>query len=75
MNFTRKAFYLLVGFSFPGFWIFHAGGLWSVLYKPIQMITGSEATGWPSFITASLVYLGMIIVFENFYRLLKNSRP
>ncbi len=69
MNFIRQGFYLLLGFTFPGFWIFHASGFWSVLYRPIQMITGSEGTGWPSFITAGLVYLSMTIVFEYCYRL------
>jgi len=75
VNFLRQGFYLLLGFTFPGFWIFHTGGFWSVLYRPIQMITGSEATGWPSFITACLIYFAAILVFECSHRLLKNAHP
>jgi len=75
MKLLRQSFYLFLGFTFPGFWIFHAGGFWSMLYRPIQVITGSEATGWPSFITTSLVYLTSIFIFECSYRLLKNAHP
>jgi len=75
MKFLRQSFYLFLGFTFPGFWIFHAGGFWSMLYRPIQVIIGSEATGWPSFITACLVYLVAVLIFECCYRLLKNAHP
>ena len=75
MKVLRQSFYLVLGFTFPGFWIFHANGFWSVLYRPIQLISGSEATGWPSFFSACLIYLTAVLVFESCYRLLKNAQP
>jgi hypothetical protein len=71
----RQSFYLVLGLTFPGFWIFHAVGFWSMLYQPIQVISGSQATGWPSFITACLVYLAAVFIFEWSYRLLRNAHP
>jgi len=38
MGFLRRAFYLLLGFTFPGFWLFHAGGLLASLYLPLQTL-------------------------------------
>jgi hypothetical protein len=61
--------------SFPAFWIFHASGFWSVLYRPIQLLTGTRTTGWPSLITACLVYAAVAAVFECMYRVLKNAQP
>ncbi len=55
---------MLLGFTFPFFWAYHAGGLAEFLYKPIQAITGSESKLWPSFITASLLYVAIIILIE-----------
>ncbi len=75
MNTIRQGFYLLLGCTFPGFWAFHASGLWAALYRPLQIISNSEATGWPSFITAALLYTCTAVVFECLYRLLKDARP
>ncbi len=75
MGFLRRGFYLLLGFTFPGFWLFHAGGLLAPLYLPLQKLFHTEATGWPSFITASLIYISAIAVFEFFAGALKNARP
>ncbi len=75
MGFLRRAFYLLLGFTFPGFWLFHAGGLLASLYLPLQTLFHTKATGWPSFITASLLYIAAIILFEFLARVLKNARP
>ncbi|MGE4560789.1 MAG: hypothetical protein AB7E77_11350 [Desulfobulbus sp.] len=64
MHLLRRGFYLLVGFTFPGFWMLHASGLLDGLYKPLQMLFHTKAVGWPSLVTASLLYLGMIACFE-----------
>ena len=71
----RQGFYLLLGMSFPAFWIFHASGFWAVLYRPIQLLSGTNSTGWPSCITAALLYLVMIVAFECISRVLKNAHP
>lgn len=75
MGFLRRGFYLLLGFTFPGFWLFHADGLLASLYLPLQKIFHTQATGWPSFITASLLYIATIVLFEFLARVLKNARP
>ncbi len=75
MGSLRRAFYLLLGFTFPGFWLFHASGLLASLYLPLQKLFHTEATGWPSFITASLIYIATTAIFEFFFRVLKNARP
>lgn len=75
MKLLRQVFYLLLGMSFPAFWIFHASGLWEILYRPLQFLTGTQKTGWPSFLTACLVYAAVTAVFECMYRLLKNAQP
>ncbi|MGD9949230.1 MAG: hypothetical protein AB7U29_12230 [Desulfobulbus sp.] len=66
MHLLRRGFYLLIGFTFPGFWVLHASGLIAVLYKPLQLLFHTKAAGWPALITASLLYLGMIACFEWF---------
>lgn len=75
MRFVRRGFYLFLGFTFPGFWLFHAGGLLAALYLPLQKVFHTKTTGWPSFITASLLYLGTIVLFELCTRALRNVRP
>ena len=71
----RRRFYLILGFTFPGFWTVHAGGLTSWLYRPLQVLCRTEATGWPSFITAGLIYTGLIVLFELFARAWSNTHP
>ena len=71
----RQGFYLLLGMSFPAFWIFHASGFWALLYRPLQLISGTDATGWPSLVTAALLYLVLVVIFECLYRVLKNAHP
>lgn len=64
MPLLRRAFYLLIGFTFPGFWMLHASGWASGLYKPIQRLCATTAVGWPSLLTASLLYGALILCFE-----------
>jgi hypothetical protein len=71
----RRGFYLIVGFTFPGFWLFHAAGYGASLYRPIQLLFQSTAVGWPSLITATLLYLAIIGCFEACWRLLKHVQP
>ena len=68
----RKWFYLLMGFTFPFFWTFHSMGKMKVLYYPIQKMTSTTSTGWPSFVSASLLYIVVCIAFEATYRARKN---
>lgn len=75
MKMLRSMCYLVLGFTFPLFWMYHAAGLWSFLYKPIQLLLGIEISGWPSFITAFLLYATGCLVLELFFRLLKNAQP
>lgn len=65
MPLLRRAFYLLIGFTFPGFWTLHASGLAAGLYEPVQMLFATTAVGWPSLLTASLLYGGLILFFES----------
>ncbi len=71
----RRGFYLILGFTFPGFWAFHASGLLSWLYSPLQNLFGIETTGWLSFFTASLLYIFLTVIFELFTRAWKNVHP
>ncbi len=64
MSFLRRGFYLLIGFTFPGFWLLHAAGLLARLYHPLQLLFHTEATLWPSLITAIALYLGAVVCFE-----------
>jgi hypothetical protein len=73
MGGLRRGFYLILGFTFPGFWVFHAGGLLAGLYFPLQKIFHTRTTGWPSFFTACLLYCGLIMFFELFARAWKNA--
>ncbi|PID71547.1 MAG: hypothetical protein CSA31_01950 [Desulfobulbus propionicus] len=75
MKILRLFSYLFMGFTFPLFWMYHAAGLWSFLYKPIQLLLQLENNGWPSFITAFLLYAAGIAVLELIFRLLKNAHP
>ena len=68
----RKWFYLITGILFSFFWTFHSMGKLKALYHPIQKIAGTTSTGWPSFITASLLFMVVGIVFEITYRARKN---
>lgn len=71
----RRWYYLLAGFTFPFFWAFHAAGKLKILYYPIQMMASTKSTGWPSFITATLLYLAVTVVFEIMYRTRKDLTP
>ncbi len=75
MALFRRGFYLILGFTFPGFWMFHAGGYKAGMYLPIQKLFNTSSSGWPSLISASLLYLIAIVIFELTYRLLKDARP
>lgn len=68
----RKWFYLLMGFTFPFFWTAHSMGKLKALYYPIQKIASTTSTGWPSFISASILYIIVGVVFEATYRARKN---
>lgn len=68
MSFVRRSFYMLLGFSFPFFWGYHMEGFANLLYRPIQLITATESTMWPSFITAFLSYIGLIVLIERVCR-------
>jgi len=72
---VRRWFYLLLGFSFPFFWAFHAAGTMKVLYYPIQVIASTDNTEWPSLLTACLLYSIITAVFEILYRTRKNLTP
>lgn len=71
----RRWFYLLLGFTFPFFWAFHDSGVLRVLYAPLQKLASTSSTGWPSFITAGLLYTIIGVIFEVMYRLRKNISP
>lgn len=75
MSIIRRGFYLILGFTFPGFWAIHASGYAAFLYTPLQKLFGIEGSGWLSLLTASLIYLAATVIFETCYQLLKNSRP
>lgn len=75
MSIFRRGFYLLLGFTFPGFWAIHASGYASFLYSPLQKLFGIEGSGWLSFLTASFIYIGAAVIFEVCYQLIKNTRP
>ena len=75
MTLIRRAFYLIAGFTFPGFWAFHAAGYGGFLYRPVQRLFHTEATGWPSLLSIILLYLFAVALFEVCWRLVKNSRP
>ncbi|MBM9536960.1 hypothetical protein [Desulfobulbus alkaliphilus] len=75
MTLIRRTFYLLIGLTFPAFWISHASGWGAFLYRPIQQLFATSASGWPSLISAGLLYLLLIFCFESLYRLLKQHRP
>lgn len=75
MGFVRRGFYLILGFTFPGFWVFHASGFLSVLYRPLQLVFNTETTGWPSFISACTLYIGLTVLFELFFKAWKNVHP
>ncbi|MBM9616225.1 hypothetical protein JWJ90_18310 [Desulfobulbus rhabdoformis] len=69
MHLFRRIFYLLIGFTFPGFWVFHASGMFANLYLPLQRLLHSQSPLFPALITASLLYLVIICCFE-FVRIL-----
>lgn len=73
MHFIRQGFYLILGLTFPAFWIIHASGTFGFLYLPLQKLSGSSATGWPSFITASLIYIACTILVECCFRSTKKD--
>ena len=64
MHVFRRVFYLIIGFTFPGFWVLHASGLMAGLYHPLQRLLQSNATLCPSFISAGCLYLVAIVLFE-----------
>lgn len=65
MAILRRGFYLLIGFTFPGFWMLHASGRAAGLYKPVQKLFATTAVGWPSLLTASLLYGSFVLCFES----------
>lgn len=75
MTTLRRAFYLLVGLTFPGFWILHAAGFASFLYLPLQRLLHTRASGWPSLLTALLLYGAVIACFEALMRARKQIQP
>jgi len=75
MILIRRGFYLIAGFTFPGFWMIHASGYGAIVYQPIQHFFHTATVGWPSLITATLIYLAAMGCFEACWRLLKNTRP
>ena len=68
----RKWFYLLLGFSFPFFWTAHSMGKMGVLYAPIQKLASTSSTGWPSFVSAAMLYIIFGVIFEVTYRARKS---
>ena len=68
MSSIKRTFYMVLGFTFPFFWAYHASGFADILFKPIQWISSTESTLWPSFITAFLIYSLMITVVEKLTR-------
>lgn len=71
----RRWFYLVLGFTFPFFWAFHDAGMLKVLYSPLQLLASTSRTGWPSFVTAGLLYTAIAFIFEIMYRLRRNISP
>ena len=68
MTSLKRTFYMLLGFTFPFFWAYHAAGFADFLFKPIQLVTSTKSAIWPSFITAFLLYTLLIIVIEFVFR-------
>jgi hypothetical protein len=75
MSHIKRIFYMLLGFSFPFYWMFHATGFADIFYKPIQLVASTESTIWPSFITASLMYVGLVVLIERLYGRRENFNP
>ena len=75
MSLIKRSFYILLGFSFPFYWMFHATGFADIFYKPIQFIASTENTTWPSFITATLTYVGLVVLIERLNRRRKSFNP
>ena len=75
MILLRRGFYLIVGFTFPGFWMLHASGFGAHLYRPIQQLFQTSAVGWPSLVTAASCYGAAILCFELCWRLIKDAQP
>jgi len=57
------------------FWVFHAMGFLGVLYRPIQYLFATTATGWPSLVSALLLYLAAASVFELLCRPRQDNQP
>ena len=55
---------MLLGFTFPFFWAYHAGGFADFLFRPIQIIVSTESKIGPSFFTAFLLYAVFIFGIE-----------
>ena len=75
MSAIKRSFYILLGFSFPFNWAFHAAGFADILYKPIQFIASTESTIWPSFVTAFLTYMGLVVLIERLQGRRENFNP
>jgi hypothetical protein len=75
INMVRRWFYFLLGLTFPIFWTLHAAGTLKILYYPLQLLASTASTGWPSFISASLLYTVAALVFEIMYRSRKSITP
>lgn len=68
MTTLRKGFYLLLGFTFPFYWAIHDAGFMAALYRPLQHLFATTGSGWPSMVTASLLYGGAAGLFELLFR-------
>jgi len=75
MSLIKRIFYMLLGFSFPFYWAFHASGFAAIFYKPIQLIASTKSTFWPSFITAALTYVAVVVLIESLQKKRGNFSP
>lgn len=75
MSLLRRSFYLMLGFSFPFFWVMHATGFLNVLYLPIQKIFSTQSSGWPSLLSAILLYICVTVMFEFLSRAKQDIIP
>ena len=72
---VRRVFYMVLGFTFPIFWVFHADGFLAVLYRPVQKLFATSSVGWPSLCTAGGTYLLAILLFEAAVRSRRDINP
>ena len=75
MRFIRQSFYLVLGLTFPGFWMLHASGFAAALYRPVQRLIHADSPTWPSLLTALLLYGAITAIFECLCRVIRNAHP